>query len=223
MRTTTGLDGLDKMIEGGFPQKTAILLSGGPGTGKTLFGLNFLIEGAKKDEKCCYLSLSENEEELKRAVESIDSFRVANDFLGKNLIFKHMEIGDELNVEYFMKVISSYPKLDRIVIDNVNKLFIFAESKRNYRTNFIKLIRHLKEKAECSLILCETMNDEVDTGNGEAFECDGVINLSFSELEEKPKRMLQVYKLRYTSFDARSSRELNIDRNKISLSRTKII
>ncbi len=57
---TTGLTGLDKLMGGGFPKGTAVLLSGGPGAGKTLFGLNFLVDGAEKGEKCYYLSISES-------------------------------------------------------------------------------------------------------------------------------------------------------------------
>ena len=59
MTISTGLSGFDERIGGGFPNKTKILVSGGPGTGKTLFGLNFLLNGAINGEKCCYVSLSE--------------------------------------------------------------------------------------------------------------------------------------------------------------------
>ncbi len=225
MRITTGLERLDELIEGGFPEKTAILLSGGPGAGKTLMGLNFLIEGAKNGEKCCYLSLTESEEELKRAIDSIESLRAANDFLDKNLILKCMEIGDELcnNVDYFIKTISTYPKLDRIVVDNINKLLIFADTRKSYRINVVKLIKHLKEKANCSLVLCETEGDVVDTKNGEAFECDGVIHLSFLELEEKPMRTIRIQKLRYTDFEPHVSREIIINKKCIRMGPTKVI
>ena len=70
-RVATGIERLDKLIEGGFPSQTSILLSGNAGSGKTLFALNFLLEGAKKGEKCYYLSLSENALELSRAAQGI--------------------------------------------------------------------------------------------------------------------------------------------------------
>jgi circadian clock protein KaiC len=223
MRISTGLDGLDKLIEGGFPDKTAILLGGGPGTGKTLMALNFLIDGAKKGEKCCYVSLSETEEELKRAAEGIESLRIVDNFLNKNLVFKNMNMVYDLNIKYFIDTISSYPKMDRLVIDNINKLLIFADTKKSYRMIFEELLKHLKEKTACSLILCETNGDDIDTGNGEAFECDGVVHLSFLEFEEKPTRTIKIQKMRYTEFEPNVSRVMIINKKEIRLGKAGII
>ena len=223
MRITTGIDGLDKLIEGGFPEKTAILLSGGPGSGKTLLGMNFLLDGAQKGEKCCYVSLSENESELKRAAGSIDSLKSASKYMEKNLIFKHMNIGYDLNVKSFLETISEYPKMDRIVIDNVNKLLMFADTKKMYRMVLADLIKHLKEKVSCTLILCESDGDSIDTGNGEAFECDGALHLSFLELEEKPMRILRIQKLRYTDFEPHVARNIVISKKDIRMGRTSVI
>lgn len=222
-KVTTGLSGLDALLEGGFPSKTVILVSGGPGSGKTLMGLNFLIEGASRGEKCCYFSLCENEGELLRACKEIDMLKNVENYVGKNLIFKNFPIDEKINLDYFTEIFSSYPEIDRLVIDNINKLMILAENSKGYRMNLLKLVRYLKEKVNCTLLVCETKRDEIDTGSGEAFECDGVINLSFLELEEKPSRILEVHKLRYTSFEPKIPHELIIDRKGLRLSGTKII
>jgi hypothetical protein len=71
--------------------------------------------------------------------------------------------------------------------------------------------------------LCETEGDNIDSGNGESFECDGVITLSFMELEEKPMRSLIVHKLRYSSFDAKVPHEFVIDASGLGLGETKVI
>src|SRR3989337_765260 len=118
MRVSTGLASLDKLIEGGFPQKTVILLSGGPGTGKTLLGLNFLIEGAAKGEKCYYLSVSESKEELLRACEEIEPLKKVKKYLDKNLLIETILLGEKVNLEYFTKIFADYPNIDRLVIDN---------------------------------------------------------------------------------------------------------
>ncbi len=51
-RVTTGIKGLDPLIEGGFPKGRSILVTGEPGTGKTIFALQFLAEGLARGEKC---------------------------------------------------------------------------------------------------------------------------------------------------------------------------
>jgi len=221
-KVTTGLPKLDRLLGGGLPEKTVVLVSGGPGTGKTLVSLNFLLEGAKKRERCCYVSLSETKDELIRACKEIESLKEIEKYVGRNLAIEHIQLGENITLKKFIEIIASYPKIDRLVIDNVNKLLIFSESKRAYRLNLSELVKHLKNMG-CTLLLCETKGDEIDSGNDEAFECDGVIHLSFLELEEKPMRTVMVHKLRYSSFEPKIPRELIINKKGIRLSDVKII
>ncbi|MCJ7816254.1 MAG: DUF2075 domain-containing protein [Candidatus Aenigmarchaeota archaeon] len=222
-KIATGLPKLDKLLGGGFPDKTTILVSGGPGTGKTLFGMNFILEGARKGEKCCYVSLNESLEELIRACKSIERLKDVEEFLGKNLAIEHIYLGESnMSLKRFVTLLSEYPKLERIVIDNANKMFMFSDNPRSYRIHFSEMLKYLKNIG-CSLVLCETEDEGIDGGNGEAFECDGIVQLSFMELEEKPMRTLTVHKLRYSSFDAKVPHELVIDHAGLKLGETKII
>lgn len=63
-RIKTGIDGLDNLIEGGFPEGSLILISGSPGTGKTIFGLQYLYQGAKINEHGIYVTFHESKESL---------------------------------------------------------------------------------------------------------------------------------------------------------------
>jgi KaiC/GvpD/RAD55 family RecA-like ATPase len=55
-RKTTGIPGLDGMLQGGFPFPAAILVAGEPGTGKTTFAVQSLFHGAKEGEKGLYIT-----------------------------------------------------------------------------------------------------------------------------------------------------------------------
>ena len=59
-RVPTGIAGLDHLIEGGLPQGRSILVTGEPGTGKTILALQFLFEGLKKGEKGIYVTADES-------------------------------------------------------------------------------------------------------------------------------------------------------------------
>jgi circadian clock protein KaiC len=61
---STGITGLDEILSGGLPRNRVHLLEGDPGTGKTTLALQFLLEGAARQESCLYIALSETEEEL---------------------------------------------------------------------------------------------------------------------------------------------------------------
>lgn len=58
-RVPTGIAGLDQTIEGGLPKGRSILVTGEPGTGKTIFALQFLFEGLKRGEKCMFVTADE--------------------------------------------------------------------------------------------------------------------------------------------------------------------
>lgn len=58
-RVPTGITGLDALIEGGFPKGRTILVTGEPGTGKTIFALQFLVQGLGRGEKGIYVAADE--------------------------------------------------------------------------------------------------------------------------------------------------------------------
>ena len=60
-RISTGIPGLDSLIEGGFPKRSINLVAGTPGTGKSIFCAQILYNNALKGKKCLYLNLEQNE------------------------------------------------------------------------------------------------------------------------------------------------------------------
>src|SRR5579883_1604882 len=69
-RAATGIQGLDYILEGGFPRNRIYLVEGHPGSGKTTLGLQFLLEGQQHQETGLCISLSENKQELEQVAAS---------------------------------------------------------------------------------------------------------------------------------------------------------
>jgi circadian clock protein KaiC len=224
MKVSTGMKKLDAIVSGGFPENSVVLVSGGPGCGKTLFSLNFLLEGARKGERCCYITLSEDKEELLKACDSIKTLRDVNKYIDKNFVIEHIPMGrSNINIKRFVDIISDYPRVDRVVIDNVNKLLMFSASKTEYRSYLSELVKKLKS-TKCSLMICETASDDkLDSGGDESFECDGVVQLMFLDLEEKPMRAILVHKLRYTQFDPKVPHEFRVSEAGLDVTETKVM
>jgi circadian clock protein KaiC len=69
-RVSSGITGLDEILQGGLAPDRIYLLEGNPGTGKTTLALGFMLQGAKLGEKCLYITLSETAEELRAIARS---------------------------------------------------------------------------------------------------------------------------------------------------------
>jgi circadian clock protein KaiC len=65
-RVSSGIAGLDEVLGGGFIERCAYLVRGGPGTGKTMLGLHFLTAGATLGERCLFITLGEPEAQVRR-------------------------------------------------------------------------------------------------------------------------------------------------------------
>ncbi|MEM3139581.1 MAG: ATPase domain-containing protein, partial [Archaeoglobaceae archaeon] len=65
MKISTGIEGLDKLMMGGFLKGRSYYIKGESGTGRTTLGLQFLIEGAKKGERVLFITLTESAEYIK--------------------------------------------------------------------------------------------------------------------------------------------------------------
>src|SRR3954463_14373027 len=71
-KAPTGVEGLDDITHGGFPVGRPTLIAGGPGSGKTLLGVSFLVEGAERfHEPGVLLTFEENADELAQDVRSL--------------------------------------------------------------------------------------------------------------------------------------------------------
>lgn len=224
-RISTGI-GIDKIIAGGFPEFGTILLSGGPGTGKTLLSLSFIAEGLKRGENCVYITVSEKAENILRACESIESLHdVRKEALrenGKALIEK-VELGSKgpnYLADLFLKHYGF--STSRVVVDNVNALLDYSTG-ASYKRNLISLINSLQEKVKSSLLICET-DGGIDSGNGEAYLTDGVISLSFQntgEIDKPPPRTLSITKMRWTAFDTNAKYQYSIETKGITVDTNK--
>ena len=70
-RISTGSKSLDKMLNGGFFESRPYLITGEPGTGKTMLCLRFLLDGIERGEDCLFVTIDETPQELRTFVEPL--------------------------------------------------------------------------------------------------------------------------------------------------------
>ena len=119
-RLSTGVEGLDSLIQGGLPKHSTTLVSGPPGGGKSIFCFQFLYEGIKKGEKCLFLSLDKKSEGLITQAKLLGfDFQPA---IENNLVkFLYLNISKKFVYESMTNEIIS-GEYDRIVLDSITPL-----------------------------------------------------------------------------------------------------
>ncbi|MCX6776545.1 MAG: hypothetical protein NTY73_01055, partial [Candidatus Micrarchaeota archaeon] len=114
-RVPTGIEELDKIIEGGFPEGSTILVKGSPGTLKTIFGLQFLYNGAKQyKDKGMYISFTQGEDSLRQQAELFGW-----DFKDFPVEFRNYDITREPDLEGLIVSDIKTFKPSRVVVDSL--------------------------------------------------------------------------------------------------------
>ena len=70
-RVATGIKGFDELVEGGFPKGSSILITGPPGSGKSIFSMQYLYNGAMKGENGIYIYMDSGLELLKEQAKQL--------------------------------------------------------------------------------------------------------------------------------------------------------
>jgi len=163
-RAATGVQGLDAVLNGGFPRDWIYLVQGAPGTGKTTLGLQFLLEGVRAGEKVLYVTLSHTERELREIARShgwsldgvplfeVSAREAANRVPADQTVFHtdQVELGETID-SILAAVSEAQP--ERLVFDPVEQIRLLTASRLRYRRQLLVLKQALTDLPCTSLFL----------------------------------------------------------------------
>jgi KaiC/GvpD/RAD55 family RecA-like ATPase len=119
-RVKTGVKGLDELLSGGLPKESITLVSGPPGSGKSIFCYQFIATGIQEGKKCLYLTLDKKVEGLLTQAEQLGiNFQPAIESGQTKFLF--LNINKKLIYETMVNEILS-GNYDRIVLDSITPL-----------------------------------------------------------------------------------------------------
>jgi len=199
VRITSGIPGLDEMVEGGFPFPSVILVSGPAGTGKTTFALKYLCEGAKCGEQGLYFTtLSEPTQWMLRYASQFDF--IDKDYFGDEIVY--MDLGtmlrefDHAKLLEIMEAKIAEVVPQRIVIDPIT---VFGGMiKGDYRAFLFDLFNHLKNWNATTVVTGEVAPGEIYPPEV-SYAVDGIVLLMLNEEEGARRKYLEVLKMRGTN------------------------
>jgi len=207
-KTPSGIKGLDEITEGGLPTGRSTLITGGPGCGKTLFGMEFLVRGARDyGEPGVFMAFEEKAEELAENVRSL-GFDLAEMIQRKQLVIDAVQIQRseiEETGEYdleglFVRLNHAIDSIGakRVVIDTIEVLFA-SLSASILRTELRRLFQWLKSKGVTAIVTAERGEGTLTRHGLEEYISDCVILLDHRIHDEVLTRRLRVVKYRGSS------------------------
>ena len=205
-KSPTGISGLDEIMHGGLPTGRPTLVAGGPGSGKTLLGITFLVNGALRyDEPGVLMTFEENAEELAADVASlgydlpalVEQKRLAIDYV-------HVERSEiEETGEYDLEGL--FVRLDhairsvgakRLVLDTIESLFGGLPNETILRAELRRLFRWLRDRHVTVLITGERGETSLTRHGLEEYVTDAVIQLDHRVHDQISTRRIRVVKYR---------------------------
>ena len=198
----SGIFGLDPLIGGGFRDKTAHVIVGSSGTGKTTFAMQFIMHGIDEGQQGLYVTLEETPEQIVREAELM-GFKMKEQ-VDKNLFFIHLKGKNfkkmiEEQLPALVKARADYDIKTRVVIDPMTPV-IWATSDRLEQRELIgRLFYTLKELG----VVIATVEEHAKPGEtvGEdvllpIYLSDGAFHVQYYPVGGAFNRTLKVIKIR---------------------------
>ncbi len=204
-RISSGIPNLDGLIEGGFVQGSTNLVSGGPGTGKSIFALQYLLKGLQLGEGAVYVSFEETKENFFRYMLKF-GWDLKNLEKSKKFIFLRYNpeqvkaLLEQGGGEIERSIQSVNAK--RLVIDSVNAFALLFPNELSGREALLDLFS-LITKFDCTSMITYEQDSDIKEHKSTfiEFEVDSIM-LMYNYLKGNVRRRIfEILKMRGTKFE----------------------
>jgi circadian clock protein KaiC len=208
-KVATRIEGLDDILEGGFPAGMTTLISGGPGTGKSLIGLEFLYRGAVSGNPGIFLSFEEMGEDIRRNAltfgwDLASLEQAGRIFLMEGEVDPNFLLSGDFSLSGLLGIIEGQSKemgADRIVIDAMDILMRFFDDPKRQKNEIFAFNKWLKDHRMTAVLTSKNTKEKNSSENAYLdFMADCVIYLDQRVTEQVSTKKLQVIKYRGSGY-----------------------
>lgn len=199
----TGIKNFDYILDGGIPVYSVNIVSGNPGSGKTIFVQNIIFNNARNGLKSLYLTtISESQFKMVRHLQGFEFF--SDDLLGDKVIYGDLgavlrEQGTDKALEYLTQMIKKHlPNI--VVIDSFKAIRDLFPDEKTFKAFVFDLAAALSIW-EITVFLVGEYEEQELTLLSEFAIADGIFHLYGQEEKRFQKRFIRILKMRGTSFE----------------------
>lgn len=218
------------MLKGGLPDNRTVLVTGGPGVGKSTLAMQYLQNGLDSGETCLYISTEQTAAELKTSFAPFEfdldhpNLTLTSIHASPSNTIEDSETGLALQTlqgedqpftypfesEYIVEYLEEFLPADRVVLDSASGLAAISESQGIFRRVMLDLIRLFTDQFEAT-----TMMTAEDVGSARSqdsienssellqFTANGVIRLWWKPIHGARRRFLEIVKMRGVDHETR--------------------
>ena len=201
-KISTGVSGLDQILKGGLIKGRSYLVTGPPDSGKSILGLQFLLNGVQNNEDVLFISLCDAENEVRENASLYGWDLNGVEMLCLDLV-DIMETPEFRNFRYFDNLMSVYfnkKNYTRLVFDSLKKLTL-VEKDIDHRRRVLRLISSLSSHEDCTTLFLDDVKNRYDSV--QLYTLSGTIRFYFTRTPGGRERAIGIDKMRGDFTDER--------------------
>jgi circadian clock protein KaiC len=220
-RSSLGVPAVDEMIGKGVFDGSVTLVVGVSGTGKTVLGVQFLVDGAKQGKKCLLVTLDEHPAQIMRNAEGLglDLQKYVDDGTVQVYYESPQEIELDVHFHNITRLMDEH-KAERVLVDSLAAYHVHETDKREFRDFIYALTTHMKDRLVTAFLNYESPEllgvSQISEDLKASTIVDNIILLNYVEFSNRLRRAITVPKAR-GSAPSRVTREYTIQRGGIAL------
>ena len=221
------------MLNGGLPDNRTVLVTGGPGVGKSTLAMQFLQQGLADGDRCLYISTEQTAAELETSFAPFDftldhpDLTITSIHASPSSTIEDSETGLALQTlhggdgrdgpftypfesEYIVEYLQEFLPADRVVLDSASGLSAISDNQSVFRRVMLDLIRLFTNEFEATTLMTaedvapdRNFSGPVNTSDLLQFTANGVIRLHWDDFRGSRRRYLEVLKMRGIDHDTR--------------------